>query len=424
MKNGDNNVITNQTTNNQVSTVQPAAPQVAPAQPAPVQPVAPVAQQPKQIQSATPQVAPAQPVPVQPATPVAQQPKPVQQTAPQVAPAQPAPVQPATPVAQQPVPAQPAIQVETPPSIQIPQEPKSNNNTTKNNNDDSYQALSGVSIIDNNQDMGYTAQPEDIKEPTPTVDEEEFEEKPKKKFNLSLILLIVLLVLVGYILYSSTIHKKQIQQLNFNCTPVTSYKEEKELDVDSTLVQSLYKKVATSIREDVAQPEWNDNMKLYLAYRQILDSDKYDTNCNMFDDASMEPYTCEVSTTFIPKGFKQEVLILEWKKLFGEDTPITLTNIKLENSCVGGYQYIKEREEFVQGYCAQPTATSYKVTKKLTKAVTYRNTIILTEEVKYQGNEKMELPESLKSGNYFYTFRLDMNYNYVLVSKVYEDKYK
>ena len=282
----------------------------------------------------------------------------------------------ATPVAQQPVPAQPAIQVETPPSIQIPQEPKSNNNTTNNNNDDSYQALSGVSIIDNNQDMGYTAQPEDIKEPTPTVDEEEFEEKPKKKFNLSLILLIVLLVLVGYILYSSTIHKKQIQQLNFNCTPVTSYKEEKELDVDSTLVQSLYKKVATSIREDVAQPEWNDNMKLYLAYRQILDSDKYDTNCNMFDDASMEPYTCEVSTTFIPKGFKQEVLILEWKKLFGEDTPITLTNIKLENSCVGGYQYIKEREEFVQGYCAQPTATSYKVTKKLTKAVTYRNTII------------------------------------------------
>ena len=36
----------------------------------------------------------------------------------------------------------------------------------------------------------------------------------------------------------------------------------------------------------------------------------------------------------------------------------------------------------------------------------------------------VELPESLKSGNYFYTFRLDMNYNYVLVSKVYEDKYK
>ena len=35
----------------------------------------------------------------------------------------------------------------------------------------------------------------------------------------------------------------------------------------------------------------------------------------------------------------------------------------------------------------------------------------------------MDLPDYLKSGDYLYTFRLDMNYNYVLVSKIYDDKY-
>ena len=36
----------------------------------------------------------------------------------------------------------------------------------------------------------------------------------------------------------------------------------------------------------------------------------------------------------------------------------------------------------------------------------------------------MELPSYLKNGKYYYTFRLDMNYNFVLVSKTYEDKYQ
>ena len=57
------------------------------------------------------------------------------------------------------------------------------------------------------------------------------------------------------------------------------------------------------------------------------------------------------------------------------------------------------------------------------KAVSTKNTIIITEEVKYHENEKMELPSSLVSGTYNYTFRLDNNYNYVLVSKTYINKY-
>ena len=137
----------------------------------------------------------------------------------------------------------------------------------------------------------------------------------------------------------------------------------------------------------------------------------------------MEPYTCEVSTKFVPKAFKEETLIHEIKKLYGEETNIPLKNIQLGKSCIVGYQYIEDRGEFVEGYCKQSVATSYKVTKVLKEATSTKNTIVLKEEVKYHENEKLNLPEYLKSGIYTYTFRLDMNYNYVLVSKTYEIKY-
>ena len=73
--------------------------------------------------------------------------------------------------------------------------------------------------------------------------------------------------------------------------------------------------------------------------------------------------------------------------------------------------------------CGTNTATSYKVTKKLTKATSNRNTIILTEEVQYHENDGIELPATLKSGYYYYTFRLDMNYNYIFIDKTYKSKY-
>lgn len=249
-------------------------------------------------------------------------------------------------------------------------------------------------------------------------------EKPKKKINILPILIVLVIALIGYIVYSSNAHKNQLASLSYNCTPITSSKEDKSLDLDSTLVKDLYSKVKTTIREDIAQPEFNDNMRLYLAYRQILDTDKYDSNCNMFDKNKMEPYTCEVSTNFKPKAFKEETLVQEIKKLYGENTSIPLANVRLgDHSCIGGYQYIQARGEFVEGYCSSSNATSFKVTKTLKEATSNRNTIILTEEVKYHENESMNLPDSLKSGLYYYTFRLDMNYNYVLVSKTYKTKY-
>lgn len=245
---------------------------------------------------------------------------------------------------------------------------------------------------------------------------------PKKKRSIAPLLLIIILGLGFALYYFITSFQAQINQLKYNCTPVVASKEEHKLDLDSTLVQDLYKKVATNIREDIAQPEFNDNLRLYLAYRQVLETDKYDSNCNLFSTTSMEPYSCEVSN-FVPKAFKEEVLVQEIKKMYGENTQLALNNIQLGSSCLVGYQYIPQRGEFVQGYCNQQIATSYKVTKKLVEAISTDNTITLKEDVKYYENEKLALPDSLKSGYYYYTFRLDLNYNYVLVNRTYESKY-
>ena len=249
--------------------------------------------------------------------------------------------------------------------------------------------------------------------------------QPKeKKKGISPAILIIFILISGFLIYYlNTNNQKQIAQLRYNCTPITASKEEIKLDVNSTLVQSLYNRFATTIREDLAQPNYNDEWKIYMAYRQILETEKYDSNCNLFSPTAMEPYSCQGNNNFIPKAFKEETLIQRMKELYGENVNIPLRNIQLGQTCFIGYQYIKERGEFVEGQCSQKTATSFKADKKLTEAISTRNTIVLTEEVRYVETEGLTLPSYLKSGTYHYTFRLDLNYNYVLISKTYEEKY-
>ena len=155
-----------------------------------------------------------------------------------------------------------------------------------------------------------------------TVPETVEEEKPKKKKKgkLSGILFILLVLLGSYTFYLYQSSNRTISELRYQCSPVAESKEAIYLDVNSTLVQDLYQTVLTTAREDYSQPEWNNQMRLYLAYRQIPDYQKYDSNCNYFDPGKMEPYTCEVSSTFIPKAFKVETLEREWKKLYGDAT--------------------------------------------------------------------------------------------------------
>lgn len=246
----------------------------------------------------------------------------------------------------------------------------------------------------------------------------------KQKSKLTPILFILLLLLGAYTLYSNLDNKKIIENLTYNCTPISSKNEDSSLDINSTLVKDLYSKVYTTVREDVAQPEWNDTMRIYLAYRQITENKKYDSNCNLFDQNAMPSYSCEVTTDFVPKAFKQSDLEIEWKKLYGENTPLTFTNIKLDYDCIGGYQYIADRQEYVQGRCSANKASKVKATKKLESATSNGNTITLKESVTYEGTDSGEVADYLKSGYYYYNFRLDMNYNYVLVNRTYEPNYK
>lgn len=246
----------------------------------------------------------------------------------------------------------------------------------------------------------------------------------KQKSRMAPFLFMLLLLLGAYTLYSNLDNKKIIEDLTYNCTPISSKNEDSSLDVNSTLVKDLYSKVYTTVREDVAQPEWNDTMRIYLAYRQITENKKYDSNCNLFNQTAMPSYTCEVTTDFTPKAFKQSDLEVEWKKLFGENTPFTNANIKLDYDCIGGYQYIADRQEYVQGRCSANKASKVKATKKLESATSNGNTITLKESVSYEGTDSSTVSDYLKSGYYYYNFRLDMNYNYVLVNRTYEPNYK
>ena len=254
-------------------------------------------------------------------------------------------------------------------------------------------------------------------QPTPNQTQEK-----RKKRTLTPILLIIILLLGGYIVNQSNNYKNTINIIKDKCSPIKEGKETK-LDINSELVQELYKKVSTNIREDIANPEFDNSMKIYLAYRQILERDKYDSNCNLFDINSMEPYTCVESSSFTPKAIKEETIKSKLIELFGEDNNITLQNIQLGTSCIGGYQYIEKRGEFVEGYCSNQIANSFEVTKKLISTTKKQTNIIIKEYVKYHEGYKLYLPETLKSGIYTYIFQLDYNYHYILKEKTYESKY-
>ncbi len=247
-------------------------------------------------------------------------------------------------------------------------------------------------------------------------------EKPKKKSHMTPFLVFIIVILIAYIVYATQDHNSTIEKLKYECSPVKAGEEEK-LDLNSTIVQDLYNKVKTNIREDLSSVELNDSMKLYLAYRQIAPDKFYDSNCNLFDENAMEPYTCQVTSTFTPRAFKEETMQLELKKLFGEKTEIANANVQIGKNCMGGFQYIAARGEYVEGYCANHFTTSFKVTKELTEAISTGNAITLKEEVKYSGTESTTPPDYLKSGTYIYTFKLDTNYNYIYVSKEYQEKY-
>ncbi len=243
------------------------------------------------------------------------------------------------------------------------------------------------------------------------------EPKKKKKHTGFIFFLFVVAGFCFYTYYEYTEHEKEIYELNEKCTPVSTTGEVKELSLDSTIVQDLYSKVYTTIKEDAAETELNDSLKLYLAYRQIPNYKIYDSNCNYFSATKMPYYTCLNNETTTPTAFKEESLKVEYKKLFGEDAIFQNNDIQIGRVCLGGYQYIESRGEYVSGYCKEEPTTIYTGEKKLVKATSQESTIVLYETVKYYAGEGQKLKENLVSGTYMYTFKLDTNYNYVYKSK-------
>ena len=162
-------------------------------------------------------------------------------------------------------------------------------------------------------------------------------------------------------------------------------------------------------------------MKLYLAYRQIPQGSLFKSTCASFDPSAMVPYTCN-DIEFEPFVFKKEDLKIEYEKLFGEDSGFTYGNIQIGKSCIGGFEYIESRGEYVQGTCKESTTTTYRAKKELVKATSKQSTIYLRETVRYTSSEGQSLPSHLKNGTYVYVFKLDKNYNYNYVNKYLEEE--
>ena len=254
------------------------------------------------------------------------------------------------------------------------------------------------------------------------IETEQIQEKPKKKKNvIARLFFLIILALGAYIAFQNYLYNQYKNSLTARCTPVSTLKEAKELDLNSTIVQDLYQKVKTSIREDLAEVGFTKEMKLYLAYRQIPQASFFKSTCTGFDPSLMVPYTCDINN-FEPLVFKKEDLKIEYEKLFGETPNFEYGNIQIGKSCIGGFEYVESRGEYVQGTCKESTTTTYKAKKELVKATSKQSTIFLREEVKYSSNGGESLPEHLKSGNYVYVFKLDKNYNYNFVRKYLEEE--
>lgn len=240
--------------------------------------------------------------------------------------------------------------------------------------------------------------------------------KSRKGKGTFIFLLIVIIIGMGTYIYMDY----QKDQARGECSPlVASDNSLRKLDLNSSIVQELYNKVKTTVREDLAHNTFDDTLKLYLAFRQIPNSEIYESNCNLFNENSMSNFTCSNATNFVPLAFSEETLQEEVRKLFGESVTIENQNIVLGNSCFGGYQYIADRGEYVKGYCGQVPTTTYNADKELISASVQGDTITLREKVRYY-SAQTSVPDSLKSGVYVYTFKLDNHYHYAYISRTLE----
>ena len=232
------------------------------------------------------------------------------------------------------------------------------------------------------------------------------------------LLLIVILLLGGacYYWYNTDITRKAYYEHHYS--PINSG-DTVELGLDSTLVIQLYNMAKTTATEDFGNPNFDNNLKRYLAYRNLSHNSFYESNCNLFDN-SMANFDCVEDDSFRPDAFKDTDLANMLNVMFGQNNGIDHQNITLGGTCLGGYEYIASRGEYVKGKCTRESLLTVSADKKLTKATSTGDKIYLTENVRYFTNNGQANPESLKDGDYVYTFRLDENFNYIYESREYK----
>lgn len=229
------------------------------------------------------------------------------------------------------------------------------------------------------------------------------------------LLLIVILLLAGACFYWYRTDASRRDYYENHYSPINSG-DTIELELDSPLVTQLYTMVKTTATEDFGNPNFDNNLKRYLAYRNLSHNSFYESNCNLFDN-SMVNFACFEDDSFKPDAFKDSSLTNMLNIMFGVRHGIEHENITVGGTCLGGYEYIASRGEYVKGKCTRETLLTVSADKKLTKATSTGDKIYLEENVRYFTNNGQDNPESLKDGNYVYTFRLDENFNYIYESR-------
>ena len=111
------------------------------------------------------------------------------------------------------------------------------------------------------------------------------------------LLLIVILLLAGACFYWYKTDASRRDYYENHYSPINSG-DTIELELDSPLVTQLYTMVRTTATEDFGNPNFDNNLKRYLAYRNLSHNSFYESNCNLFDN-SMVNFACFEDDSFI-----------------------------------------------------------------------------------------------------------------------------
>lgn len=267
----------------------------------------------------------------------------------------------------------------------------------------------------------------------------------KKKTNKGFIAVIIILVLllvgsIGFIVYdkllvTDSVSSEKSDVKDDNKSDVKDSKE-KELDINSRLVQSLYNKV-TIKNSDWLYYDKNTNfnvnsdgverIKMNLVGINLNDKNHNYIDCtdnNGIPANSSDGYfsVCSANKQWqasdLQSGYSRSYIESVYKDLFGSDVKLDKTQpIYIGQFSCEAYHYVESLDQYVRYLAECGGATCNQITTKLTKAVKNSNEIKIYESFEDIGCGS-EDPK--KNYTYVYTFELDEDGMYNFVSRVAE----